>query len=120
MIDVIKRFESLNRTAKIIVITGRNTFSAAQVFITLINKETKALFAGEPSASSPNFVGEEGNFFMLPWSGAIGNISTRYHESIPGDKRKWIQPNFTIILSSTSYFENQDPVMDYIRKKFGY
>jgi hypothetical protein len=120
LIDVIKRFESLNRTAKIVVITGRNTFSAAQVFITLINKETKALFAGEPSASSPNFVGEEGNFFMLPWSGAIGNISTRYHESIPGDKRKWIQPDFPIILSSTSYFENQDPVMDYIRKKFGY
>lgn len=120
LIEVIKRFESENGTAKTIVLTGRNTFSAAQIFIALLNKETKALFAGEPSASSPNFVGEEGNFFTLPWSGAMGNISTRYHESIPGDKRKWIQPNFPISLSSKAYFKNQDPVLEYIRNKFGY
>lgn len=120
LIDVIKRYESVNRTAKIIVITSRNTFSAAQIFIALLNKETKVLFAGEPSASSPNFVGEEGNFFVLPWSGAIGNISTRFHESIPGDKRAWIEPDFPITLSSQIYFKNQDPVLDYIRKKFGY
>jgi len=85
----------------------------------LINKETKALFAGEPSSSSPNFVGEEGNTIMLPWSGAIGNISNRYHENIPGDKRKWIQPDMYVTLSSKAYFENRDPVMEYIRKKFG-
>lgn len=120
LIDVIKKYETTNTGSAIIVITGRNTFSAAQVFIALINRETNALFAGEPSGSSPNFVGEEGNTFMLPWSGAIGNLSNRYHENIPGDKRKWIQPNFTVTLSSKSYFENRDPVMEYIRKRFGH
>lgn len=120
LIDVIKKYETTNTAATTIVITGRNTFSAAQVFISLLDTETKALFAGEPSSSSPNFVGEEAGMFVLPWSGAIGNISTRYHENIPGDKRKWIQPDFIITLSSKAYFENRDPVMEFLRKRFGY
>ena len=66
--NVIKQFEQQNSASKIVVITGRNTFSAAQVFITLLNRDTHALFAGEPSSSSPNFVGE-GNYIMLPYSG---------------------------------------------------
>jgi hypothetical protein len=119
LLDAIKKFESDNKSAKIVVITGRNTFSAAQIFISLLNKDTRALFAGEPSSSSPNFVGEEGNTFILPFSGAMGNISNRYHESIPGDMRKWIQPNFSIPLSSKDYFKNQDPVMKFILYKFG-
>jgi hypothetical protein len=116
LIDGIKHFENENPKSKIIVITGRNTFSAAQVFISLVNKDTHALFAGEPSSSSPNFVGE-GNYITLPWSGAMGSISNRYHESIPGDKRKWIEPDFPVSLSSQEYFKNQDPVMEFILKK---
>jgi hypothetical protein len=118
LIDVIKKYEAVDKTAKIVVITGRNTFSAAQIFISLLNRYTHALFAGEPSSSSPNFVGEEGNTIMLPYSGAIGNISWRYHENIPGDKRKWIQPQLPVTLSSKQYFDNRDPVMELITKKF--
>ncbi len=119
LIDVIKKYEAGNKQAKIVVITGRNTFSAAQIFIALLNKETHALFAGEPSSSSPNFVGEEGNTIMLPWSGAIGNISNKYHEQIPGDTRKWIEPDLPVTLSSKDYFDNRDPVMEAIWKRYG-
>ncbi len=118
LIDVIKKYERSDSAASIVVITGRNTFSAAQVFIALLDAETKALFAGEPSGSSPNFVGEEGNMFKLPWSGTMGNISYRYHENIPGDTRQWIEPDFPVTLSSTAYFENQDPVMMFLLQKF--
>ncbi len=115
LVDVIKKFERTNPGSKIIAITGRNTFSAAQVFISLLNKDTHALFAGEPSSSSPNFVGE-GNYISLPYSGAMGSISNKYHETIPGDKRKWIEPVYPVSLSSTAYFKNQDPVMEFILK----
>src|SRR3974390_1447168 len=59
LLQTVKKFESNNPQAKIVVITGRNTFSAAQIFINLMSRETKAIFAGEPSSSTPNFVGEE-------------------------------------------------------------
>jgi hypothetical protein len=110
LMDGIISFEKGNPKSKIVIITGRNTFSAAQVFISLMNKNTHALFAGEPSASSPNFVGE-GNYITLPYSQAFGSISNRYHESIPGDTRKWIQPDIPVLLSSKAYFKNEDPVL---------
>ncbi|HEY2727414.1 MAG TPA: hypothetical protein VGI61_09600 [Parafilimonas sp.] len=115
IMNVIKSFEQQNAASKIIVITGRNTFSAAQVFIALINRDTHALFAGEPSSSSPNFVGE-GNYITLPYSGAMGSISNKYHEQIPGDKRLWIEPDLPVTLSSVQYFKNEDPVLDFILK----
>jgi len=116
LVEVIKRFERENPSSKIIVITGRNTFSAAQVFIAQLNYQTHALFAGEPSSSSPNFVGE-GNYIRLPYSGAMGSISNKYHETIPGDHRKWIEPDYPISLSAAMYFQNRDPVMEYILQK---
>ena len=118
LVAVIRDYENQNPAAKIVVITGRNTFSAAQVFIAQLDRDTKAIFAGEPSSSRPNFVGEEGNEFVLPWSGATGNISTLYHETIPGDDRQWIEPEFAVALSSQAYFANQDPVMDFLTARF--
>lgn len=115
LVKAITNFEKTYPGAKIVVISGRNTFSAAQIFITTLNKDTKAIFAGEPSASSPNFVGE-GNYITLPWSGAMGSISNIYHEIIPGDKRKWIEPEIKVELSSEKYFTNEDPVLAEIFK----
>ena len=116
LVRVLKDF-SMDTTKKLIIITGRNTFSAAQIFISQVARETTALFAGEPSSSSPNFVGEE-NGFELPWSGAIGSISNRYHENIPGDKRKWIEPGIKMELSSKDYFMNTDPVLEAVLNQF--
>jgi len=53
LMDGISGFEKANPQSKIVIITGRNTFSAAQVFISLMNKNTHALFAGEPSDQAP-------------------------------------------------------------------
>lgn len=118
LLDALKKFESSNPRSKIVVITGRNTFSAAQIFINLLNRETKAIFAGEPSSSKPNFVGEE-NQIVFPWSGAMGSISNRYHESMPGDTRSWIEPEIKLQLLSRDYFANRDPVLDEVLRRYG-
>lgn len=76
-----------------------------------MNRDTKAIFAGEPSSSKPNFVGEE-NEIIFPWSGASGSISNRYHETIPGDQRVWIEPQIKVELSSRDYFSNRDVVLE--------
>jgi hypothetical protein len=110
LMHVLKNFEASNPKSRMVVITGRNTFSAAQIFINQMNRDTRAIFAGEPSSSKPNFVGEE-NEIVFPWSGAVGSISNRYHESIPGDKRVWIEPQIKVELSSADYFANRDPVL---------
>ena len=113
IIDALIAWESVVPKGKLYVLTGRNTFSAAQNFISQLDRRTRAIFVGEPSSSKPNFVGEE-NDLLLPWSGAIASISNRYNENIPGDKRKWIEPDIRIELSSRDYFANRDPVLDRI------
>jgi hypothetical protein len=113
LVDVLHDFETQYQQNRLYVMTGRNTFSAAQIFVARVDRLTNAIFAGEPSSSKPNFVGEE-NEIVLPWSGAIGSISNRYHESIPGDQRIWIEPELKVELSSQEYFANRDPVLDVV------
>jgi hypothetical protein len=98
---------------ELVVLMGRNTFSAAQIFLARVERETEALFAGEPSSSSPNFVGES-NSVALPWSGASANISNRYHETIPGDSREFIPADIPLELSSSDYFANRDPLLEQV------
>ena len=117
VINMMKNFQE-SQKGKLVIITGRNTFSAAQIFIGRADHETNVVFAGEPSSSKPNFVGEE-NEVVLPYSGARGSISNRYHESIPGDTRQWIAPELEVRLSSRDYFGNNDPVLKAVLNKYG-
>jgi len=110
LIAVLSRFTS-EQPGRLVVLCGRNTFSAAQVFLARAEHEARAQIAGEPSSSKPNFVGEE-NVVVLPWSGAMASISNRYHETIPGDQRQWIEPLPLLVLSSVDYFANADPLLD--------
>lgn len=96
---------------RLFVITGRNTFSAAQNFINRVERWTDAIFVGEPSSSKPNFLGEE-THVVLPFSRVHGSISTMYwQDSDPGDERRWIAPHVPVTLSSSDYFGNHDPAM---------
>jgi len=104
---------------RIYVITGRNTFSAAQNFINRVEQWTEAIFVGEPSSSSPNFVGEETNL-LLPYSRLRGSISTRlWQDSNPGDYRIWITPTVSVEPTAADYFAGKDAAMDAIFELIG-
>ncbi len=91
---------------------GRNTFSAAQNFINRVERWTDATFVGEPSSSSPNFVGEE-NGIVLPFSRARGSLSNLYwQDSDPWDERPWITPDISVELTAEDYFGGIDPVLE--------
>jgi len=104
-------FEASRDGAGLYVITGRHTFSAAQVFVNELDRYTSAVIAGEPSGSRPNFVGESAPT-TLPYSGLEMTISTRYHQTDDQDQRTWIAPKIPVELSSADYFANRDPVLD--------
>jgi hypothetical protein len=115
MLIVMQNFKA-SPEAQLYILTGRNTFSAAQIFISKADRLMKPFFAGEVSSSKPNFVGEE-HGIQLPNSKAICSISNRYHETIPGDTRQGIEPNLKIVLTSTDYFIGRDRVLEEVLKK---
>lgn len=114
LLDILQKFKASTST-NLYILTGRNTFSAAQIFISKAERMLNPIFAGEMSSSKPNFVGEE-NGIQLPNSKAICSISNRYHETIPGDTRQGIEPKIKILLTSKDYFSGRDPVLEEVLK----
>jgi hypothetical protein len=111
LVAALREHEAHLPGGRLVVLTGPQTFSAAQIFIARVDHATGATFAGEPSSSRPNFVGED-NRVELPWSGLHVSLSNRYHETIPGDARAWIEPQLRVELGSRDYFANRDPILD--------
>ena len=104
----------INQRGCLYVIIGRGTFSAAQNTATAIERETNAIFVGEPSGSRPNFTGETIPF-TLPYSKALVNVADLYWQtSWPMDHRPWIAPELYAPPSFEAYSQNRDPAMEAI------
>lgn len=105
-----------NESGRLFVITGRRTFSAAQCFATEIERETDAIFVGEPTGSSPNFIGEAVPI-TLPYSKAMGVISDLFWQKGQSfDYRKWISPEIHALNTYQEYATGEDPAVKAILK----
>lgn len=108
------RCDKINQKGKLYVIIGRNTFSAAQNTVTDIEMNTQVTFVGEPTGSSPNFIGETIRF-SLPHSKMDGSISDLWWQrSWPMDYRPWIAPELYAPPSFALFKDNRDPAMEAI------
>ena len=116
VLDQVIKSNQINKEGNLFVIVGRRTFSAAMNLATNLEQKTNAIFVGEPTGSSPNFVGED-NPSPLPKSKLVVSVSNRYwQDSSPDDNRKWITQDIYNVLSSEDYKNNIDPNMDAILK----
>lgn len=114
LIQALVKSDKVNQKGRLFVIIGRRTFSAAQNTTTYIERYTNATFVGEPTGSSPNFVGEEAPF-TLPYSKLLMNVSDLYWESsFPQDRRTWIAPQIYIPPTFAAYRANRDAAMEAI------
>jgi tetratricopeptide (TPR) repeat protein len=104
----------VNRNDHLFVIVGRYTYSAAMNAATLMERFTNATFVGEPTPSSPNFVGES-NIVTLPYSRTSVSISDLFWQSSwPTDRRTWIAPFVYTPPSFEAYKAKRDPAMEAI------
>lgn len=112
LIERLVKSEKINRRGHLFVLTGRNTFSAAMCTAAWIERYTEAIFAGEPTGSRPNFVGET-NILTLPYSGMRASISDLYWEnSIAMDYRTWIAPEIYVPPTFEAYRSGRDPALE--------
>lgn len=104
--------DAVNRPGGLFVLIGRRTFSAAQNTATLIERHTHARFVGEPTGSSPIFVGETVPF-TLPYSGLSANVSDLlWQTSWPMDHRRWIAPDVYAPPTFQDFRHRRDPALD--------
>lgn len=119
--NAILKSDVLNEDGRLFVITGRETFSACQNFCNWLDRQTPAMFVGEPTGSRPNFVGE-GNQIILPYSGLTANASSRYwQDSVSEDMRVWIAPDLEADMTSDDYRAHRDPafaaILEYLKTR---
>jgi len=103
--------KKVNQRGKLFVILGRRTFSAAQNTATYFERYTNATFVGEPTGSSPNFIGEESPL-TLPYSKVVANVSHLFWQSsTPQDQRIWLAPQIYVPLAFADYRVGRDAAL---------
>jgi hypothetical protein len=106
------RCDAINQWGRFFVIIGRHTFSAAMNLAVDLERHTRALFVGEPTAGRPNHYGENAEI-ILPHSGLRCTASSLWWQySDPSDDRPWIAPDIPALLWSGDYAANRDPALD--------
>jgi tetratricopeptide (TPR) repeat protein len=109
------RCDKVNRPGKLFVIVGRNTFSAAMCCVGAIDRNTRAVFVGEPTGSSPNFVGESAVQIKLPYSKLRASVSDLYWQNtVAMDYRTWVAPQIYAPPTFAAYRANRDPALEAI------
>jgi ketosteroid isomerase-like protein len=108
------RCDRVNQPGHLFVLIGRTTFSAAMNCAVDIERNTHAIFVGEATGSSPNFVGET-NILVLPCSGVRLSCSSLYWQSSTAtDRRTWIAPTLKAEPSFVAFAANRDPGLEAI------
>jgi hypothetical protein len=109
MLPLIK--SKYDRPGHLYVLTGRRTWSAAQMLVTELMKYTTAIFVGEPTASHGNHFGDSYRIVM-PNSGVTVRVSTLWHQYLDSrDKRLMIDPDIRAPLTFADYVTGRDPAL---------
>jgi hypothetical protein len=103
---------SINRPGVLFGLIGRGTFSAAGNFVTVLERDTKAILVGEPTGGAPNQYGDARDVPLPNHPDVLVRISTRYHEfGGKSDARLTHEPRLAVPLTSQDYFAGRDPVL---------
>ena len=115
-IDGIVMRPQLNRRGALFVITGRQTFSAALNFTSLLEDRTAGIFVGEPPGGSPRHYGDNTGF-VLPNSKLPLRVATVTWDLgvSPTDVREVMEPDLWAPARFVDYKVGRDGALDAIR-----
>lgn len=112
LLRVLTTNPAFSRPGSLLVLIGRQTFSAAVLLATELDKQTNAVFIGEPTGGSPNLYGNP-RPLQLPNSGIVVQVSSKYFEvGGPSDHRDAIVPDIAATTSLDDLLAGRDPVLD--------
>lgn len=100
-----------NRPGALYVMIAPRTFSAAQNATNRLERETFALFVGEPSGGAPNHYGD-GQVSAGATTGITSLISTLpWFDSYPQDQRDWVMPDLPSPQLFADWRDGNDPAL---------
>ena len=99
----------INQKGRLFAITGRDTYSAAMNFTSLLEDRTAAIFVGEPAGGAPAHYGDA-MMFRLPNSKMAYRVSTLHWDMgvAPSDVREVMEPDLPAAPTSVDFFAGTD------------
>ena len=99
----------LNQYDRTFVLTGRRTFSAAQMLVNELEQYTRVTFIGEPTGSRPDHYGDPKKI-RLEHSGLTLRVSRLHWSSYTAfDDREATHPDFLVSWTSDAFFRRPRP-----------
>ncbi len=96
---------------KLVVLTGRSTFSAAGNFVADVDRGTSARIVGEPAGGAPSQWGDS-TAIALERAGITVHVATSYWEfGPPGDTRLETPVDVRVEPTAADFFAGRDPVL---------
>ncbi len=106
--------DKLDRPGRLFVLTSRKTFSAAVMFLSLMENKTCAVIVGEPTGQGP-FFSAHPRPVTLPNSRIEINVSRYYNRcELINDGRDSIEPDIAVEYTYADYLAGRDPMMEAI------
>jgi hypothetical protein len=99
-----------NRPGGLYVLIGPQTFSAAQNLTTRLERETYAVFVGEPSGGAPNHYGDAKLYEGPGFKAGVSTIP--WFDSYPMDRRPWVMPDLLVPATFAYWKEGIDEAME--------
>jgi len=100
-----------NRPGGLYVLTGPATFSAAQNMANRLERETWAVFIGEPTGGAPNHYGDA-EMFRGEATGVRAIVSTLpWFDSYPSDERAYIMPDLPQPMTFAAWRDGRDTAL---------
>ena len=114
LLHAVLRRPAIDREGGLFVIVDRGTFSAAVSLAADLQRETHALFVGEPAGSGPNSPVDP-VAVTLPSSGIVVRLSSVFWQlSDPRDPRTFIAPDLPVMPSWSDEREHRDRALEAI------
>ena len=110
LLDVL-RSRLVNRPGRLVLLTGRVTFSAAGNFAAEVDARTRARIVGEPPGGSPHNYGDaiEVELESLGWT---VHVPPQYVEVLGrADERALLEPDVPVRIGAADHFAGRDPVL---------
>lgn len=112
LLDVLATNPTLAQPGALVVLIGRQTFSAGALFATEVGQRTSAVFVGEDTGGSPNLYANP-RPLTLPNSGIVVNVSSKYYDTGgPDDQRDAVSPDVSASATLADFLAGHDPVLD--------
>ena len=99
---------------RLFLVAGRNTFSAASMFVAKLQAQTELTIVGEPMGGSPNMWGNA-RPVELDRSGLVVSVATMFElATTSGDERLTIEPDLSVPLTFADWSAGRDGALDAI------